>query len=339
MEIDLVRKARRENAMRRSFLITGLFLSAILTVGEALNNRSLSQRIARVLHRPAQRSAFHRQSNYRDDGTGRQGLYEIIGSNYIPSLESHHKQRSLKGHRAHSYGQYLSGKGKGKGKSEKSSSEKSEKKEKKHHDLPSVCQNLDFRSYYSDEAYLGKGGKGGKGKGSRSRGLQFQGPDCDMNVFDIAKALPNLTTFVRLVEAAYLEDLFLCAGPFSILAPTNQAFEANPSLADYLFSITDVQELRQVLLYHVLPGLYLKQDFDEGQLSTLQGEAITISVSPLSLDGSMIDEADLLACNGAVQAVDQVLVPRGKQQIYFQASSHFCFVYQINLLDPIFAVS
>lgn len=304
-------KARRDTTMLRSFLVTGLLASTLL-LGEASNNRSVSQRISRVLRRPLQQSTFHRQTIDRDNVSSHRDPYGIVDLTSIPSPKGRIMRRSLKGHRPHSYGQYFSANGKDKGKSGKSKSEKSKKKEKKHGAyLPSVCENLDFRSYYSDTTFYGHSGKG-KGKGSRTRHLQFQGPDCDMNVFDVARDTPELSTFVHLIEAAYLEDLFLCAGPFSILAPTNTAFEANPSVTDHLLAITDVQELREVLLYHILPGLYLKQDFDEGQLSTLQGGAITISLSPLSLDGSVIDDADLLACNGAIQAVDQVLVPRSK---------------------------
>jgi uncharacterized surface protein with fasciclin (FAS1) repeats len=313
--------------MNRCFLVKGwLLISVALAAREATyTSRSSSQRIALVLRTPVPQSSFHMQAEKRRPSRPRQ-IDELIDSSKIALGLANSKGRHLtpKGHSPHSYGQYLSGKsGKGKSGKEKGASkskkskkkEKKEKKEKKHdHDLPSVCEKLDFLSYYPDVSSDDYSGKAGKGKGSRRRELQFEGPGCDMNVFDVAKEIPSLSTFVSLIEAAYLEDLFLCAGPFSVLAPTDRAFEANPSLLDSLLEITNVEELREVLLYHILPGLYLHQDFDEGELSTLQGESVAISVSPLSIDGSFVDSADILACNGALHTIDQVLLPRSKQK-------------------------
>jgi transforming growth factor-beta-induced protein len=335
----------KNNSMNQGFLVKGwLLLSVALAAREALyTRRSLSQRIAKVLRRPTGQPSFQRQTTYTQPSTDEPtvlGWKKTIG-----------QYRTLKGHSPHSYGQYFAetdysgkglsgkgssgkgssgkgskksnGKGKGSSKSEKSKKkEKKDKKEKKHmHDLPSVCEKLDFRSYYPDSSSSGYPGKdsfsddddyAGKGKGSRR--LQFQGPGCDMNVFEVAREIPSLSTFVSLVEAAHLEDLFMCAGPFSVLAPTNQAFDANPSLTESLFKITTIEELREVLLYHILPGLFLQEDFDDGEITTLQGESVEISVSPLSIDGSSVEEADVLGCNGALQAIDKVLVPRSKQR-------------------------
>lgn len=194
-----------------------------------------------------------------------------------------------------------SGKGKGKGSSKGSCDE-----------LPSFCDRLDFRTGVgqipSPEEY------GHRGLVAiQQRDLQFGGPLCDTNVLDTARHIPNLSIFVSLIEEAGLEDIFLCAGPFTVLAPTNHAFAANPGLTTYLADLKNVEELREVLLYHILPGLYLTDDFQNGSIDTLQGESVTVNVtlSTITFNGAELVEGDILACNGVLQMINEVLIPPG----------------------------
>jgi uncharacterized surface protein with fasciclin (FAS1) repeats len=111
------------------------------------------------------------------------------------------------------------------------------------------------------------------GDGFFHRKLQYKGRICDTNVIDVAREDMTLSTFVELVTLAGLEDLFLCAGPFTALIPNNDAFDALDP--DFLASLRDPANqkmLEQLLLYHLLPGAFFSADFKDGPQVTLQGE-------------------------------------------------------------------
>ena len=190
-------------------------------------------------------------------------------------------------------------------------------------DLPEICGQLDFRGTYSElpsfEEYgdfadlygYNEKGNGYKHRGLAHRELQLDGPLCDPNVLDTARNIPSLSIFVSLIEEAGLEEIFFCAGPFTVLPPSNAAFAADPDLVNYLADSSNVEDLREVLLYHILPGLYLTDDFEFGIKETLLGESITVELAPLTFNGAGVAEGDLLACNGVMNAIDEVLLPPG----------------------------
>lgn len=215
-------------------------------------------------------------------------------------------RRVLKKKNSH-HGHFFHGKGKGStkakgGKSKKSSKKKSSKATSMS-PLPNVCSKLDFRSYY-----LG----GVEQSGYRGRALQFEGAECSGNNLEVARNIPDLSIFVGLVEAAALEDMFRCAGPFTVLAPTNQAFISNQPFVDFLSNAANIEDLRSILLYHILPGLYLSEAFEEGSIASLQGNPLAISLSPLMIDQAHVSNADILSCNGVLHVVTDVLTPGGK---------------------------
>lgn len=159
--------------------------------------------------------------------------------------------------------------------------------------LPDICADLDFRS-------------------SVHRRLQDDGALCDPNVLETARLNENLSTFVTLLEIAGLAEIFLCAGPFTFLAPTNAAFDAlDPELVEGLLDPSNVDILRDVLLYHIVPDLFLSDDFEDGSLLTLlDGQTIDVTTTPVIFNGEVgIVEPDILACNGVIQILDNVLLP------------------------------
>ena len=144
------------------------------------------------------------------------------------------------------------------------------------------------------------------------RELQYDGPLCDPNVFDEARRIIDLSVFVSLIEAAKLEEIFLCAGPFTMLAPSNAAFAANPSITDYLDDPANVDDLREVILYSILPGYVPTGDLKAGPLETLQGDVVDVSLNPIMFNQAAVVESDILACNGAINIIDDILLPPGK---------------------------
>jgi transforming growth factor-beta-induced protein len=132
------------------------------------------------------------------------------------------------------------------------------------------------------------------------------------SVVDIALANENFTTLVEAVVKAGLVDALSSAGPFTIFAPTNDAFDA---LFDQLgiSGVDDLtaEQLAPILTYHVVPGNIVSTDLSNGQVGTLnEGSSLTVDLS----NGVMINEskviaADIQGTNGVIHVIDQVLLP------------------------------
>jgi uncharacterized surface protein with fasciclin (FAS1) repeats len=209
----------------------------------------------------------------------------------------------------YSDGEEVYGKGKGKSKGMMKRSNKKGKGKSKKGELPKVCDKLDFRPGSTEDEYPGEGKGKGKGKG---KGDQYDDALCEPNILDEAKGIMDLLIFVSLIKQAKLEEIFLCAGPFTILAPTNAAFAENPSITKYLSDESNVKELREVLLYHILPGLTLTDEFTQGPAETLQGDVIEVALNPIIFNAmAIIEEGDIIGCNGVIDVIDGILLPPG----------------------------
>jgi uncharacterized surface protein with fasciclin (FAS1) repeats len=132
-------------------------------------------------------------------------------------------------------------------------------------------------------------------------------------IVDIALADPdNFSTLVAALTAADLVDTLNGTGPFTVFAPTNEAFAAlPPGVVDYLLS--NIPALTAVLTYHVVAGEAMAADLSDGDtLTTVQGGDLVVSI-----DGTvMINDAtviipDVDASNGVIHVIDKVLVPPG----------------------------
>jgi uncharacterized surface protein with fasciclin (FAS1) repeats len=235
------------------------------------------------------------------------------------------------------YQGYRGGKGKGKG---GSSSKKSSKGKKGSGSSDGFCDEFDFTGKYRfvSGKGKGKGGYSGKGKGKggwrnlqddqdelsegetpalqpwQSRALQFDGEGCSPNVYETACNDPDLSIFVRLMEKAGIDRVLECAGPFTLLAPSNSALERNPFLLEFLQHPYNSEELEDFLLYHIIPSLYLEQDFRENGYKTLQGDRVQVSTNPLMFNQAGVIRRDMLGCNGVVHKIDDVLITPGKYE-------------------------
>jgi len=105
---------------------------------------------------------------------------------------------------------------------------------------------------------------------------------------------------------------FRLSGPFTLLAPSNAAFNKNPDLLKTLFNPRNVDALQELFLYHIVPGFFLTEDLVPGPLQTLLGEEVDVTLNPLVFDQAGVSESDILACNGVLHVIDEVLVPPGK---------------------------
>ena len=128
---------------------------------------------------------------------------------------------------------------------------------------------------------------------------------------DVAVAAGDFTTLVAAVEAAGLVDTLSGEGPFTVFAPTDEAFAAlPPELLEALLLPENSEALTEILTYHVVSGEVLAADVAAGEVATVQGEEITIAVDDgVTVNGANVIATDVLASNGVIHVIDAVIVP------------------------------
>jgi len=146
------------------------------------------------------------------------------------------------------------------------------------------------------------------------------------NIVENAVNSKDHTTLVAAVKAAGLVDTLASAGPFTVFAPTNEAFAKLPAgTVDTLLKPENKDKLTAVLTYHVVPGHLTAKDLagmvDDGggkaMLKTVQGEDLTVqrrgrshlTVTDAKGDVAQITIADVLQSNGVIHVVNKVLIP------------------------------
>jgi transforming growth factor-beta-induced protein len=135
---------------------------------------------------------------------------------------------------------------------------------------------------------------------------------CPKNIVQVAAGAGDFTTLVRFVQQAGLADTLAHGGPFTVFAPTDEAFAKVPKATlDALAA--DPALLKQVLLYHVVSGRVSSGDAVRlPSATTLEGEDVTFTVPAgggLQVNDSTVVAADVPARNGVIHAIDTVLMP------------------------------
>ena len=128
---------------------------------------------------------------------------------------------------------------------------------------------------------------------------------------ETATTRDGLASFIRAVEAADLTDTLQSDGPFTIFAPTDEAFAALPAgVLDRLLLPENTRLLARILTYHVVSGEILAGDIVTGRLATLEGFDLRIDTTAgMSVNGTNILIADIRASNGVIHVIDAVLLP------------------------------
>lgn len=124
---------------------------------------------------------------------------------------------------------------------------------------------------------------------------------------------PQLSTLNGLVQKAGLADTLRGAGPYTVFAPTNEAFKAVPAKTlDALAA--DPAKLKSVLAYHVLPARVAAADVKAGNARTVQGANLALARAGefVTVEDAMVQTADVAATNGVVHKIDRVLTPPAK---------------------------
>jgi uncharacterized surface protein with fasciclin (FAS1) repeats len=133
------------------------------------------------------------------------------------------------------------------------------------------------------------------------------------DIVDTAVEAGSFTTLVAAVQAAGLEDRLRGEGPFTVFAPTDEAFAALPEgTVENLLLPENLETLQAVLTYHVLPGKVMSADIAGQELSVATVEGSEVMVN--AMDGVMVDSAnvvtaDIEASNGVIHVIDAVILP------------------------------
>lgn len=132
-------------------------------------------------------------------------------------------------------------------------------------------------------------------------------------VVDTTARAPQLSTLNKLIADAGLSETLKGPGPYTVFAPSDEAFKAVPAktLADLS---ADKARLKELLSYHVLPGKVGAADVKNGNAKTVQGANLSLGKagSYVTVEDAMVTQADLGAANGVVHVIDRVLMPPKK---------------------------
>ncbi len=132
-----------------------------------------------------------------------------------------------------------------------------------------------------------------------------------MDIVDTAVAAGSFTTLVKAVQEAGLVETLKGEGPFTVFAPTDEAFAKIP--ADQLNALLqDKAALTAVLTYHVVAGKVMAADVVKlTSAKTVQGQEVTIDTSSgVKVDGATVVKTDIEASNGVIHVIDTVIMPK-----------------------------
>ncbi|GIK72756.1 MAG: hypothetical protein BroJett021_17440 [Chloroflexota bacterium] len=136
-------------------------------------------------------------------------------------------------------------------------------------------------------------------------------------IVDIAVGAGNFTTLVAAVSAAGLVETLQGEGPFTVFAPTDEAFAALPEGAIEALLADPEGALTQILLYHVVAGKVMSTDLSDGMMvDTVQGSPITISIADgvVKVNDAQVIVADIEASNGVIHVIDAVILPPSDEE-------------------------
>lgn len=137
----------------------------------------------------------------------------------------------------------------------------------------------------------------------------------DKDIVDTAVAAGSFKTLVTAVKAAGLVDTLKSAGPFTVFAPTDEAFaKLPPGALDKL--IANPAQLKAVLTYHVVSGKVMAADVKTMKVKTVEGASASLAVngSKVTIDKANVVKTDIVCSNGVIHVIDSVIMPpKGKK--------------------------
>ncbi len=136
-----------------------------------------------------------------------------------------------------------------------------------------------------------------------------------MDIVDTAVSAGSFNTLVAAVQAAGLVDTLKGKGPFTVFAPTDEAFAALPDgTVENLLLPENKDQLVQILTYHVVPAKVMSSDIagKRAKVRTVEGERLKVNArNGVKVNNAKVVTADIGATNGVIHVIDKVLIPGG----------------------------
>jgi len=137
---------------------------------------------------------------------------------------------------------------------------------------------------------------------------------CDKTLVQNATNTASFTTLVAAVQAAGLAEKLSGPGPFTVFAPTNEAFsKLPPGTLEELLKPENKAKLVSVLTYHVVPGNVKAKDVVKlKEATTVAGSnvAIVVKNGVIMIDGAKVVQTDITSSNGVIHVIDAVILPK-----------------------------
>ncbi len=131
-------------------------------------------------------------------------------------------------------------------------------------------------------------------------------------IVDVAAANGSFNTLVAAIQSAGLAETLSAEGPYTVFAPTDEAFAALPAgVLDKLLLPENQEVLTQILTYHVVPAEVPSSAIEPGMVTTVEGGDVDIAADggTVTVNGATVTMPDVMASNGVIHVIDSVLVP------------------------------
>jgi uncharacterized surface protein with fasciclin (FAS1) repeats len=131
------------------------------------------------------------------------------------------------------------------------------------------------------------------------------------NIVETAQKAGSFNTLVTAVKAAGLDKTLAGKGPFTVFAPTDEAFaKLPPGTLDSL--LKDKAKLKAILTYHVVPAKVMAKDVKAGDVKTVNGQSFKVAIDggTVKVDGANVVKTDVAASNGVIHVIDSVILPK-----------------------------
>lgn len=131
------------------------------------------------------------------------------------------------------------------------------------------------------------------------------------DIIETAKQTGKCEILIAAIKAAGLTETLKDLGPYTIFAPSDEAFDKLPAKA-LTYLLTDMLRLRHVLLAHIVAGEYLSDDLvEDNELQSIEGKGIKIIIAKnLKVNNAIVLQADIECDNGIIHLIDAVMMPK-----------------------------
>lgn len=136
-------------------------------------------------------------------------------------------------------------------------------------------------------------------------------PQAGGTILEVAAANPALKNLTAAIQAGGLNETLEGQGPFTVFAPTDQAFSTvSAATRQQLLQPQNRKTLTRILSYHVVPGELSSSQLNPGAVKTLEGQTLTVQTgSQVTVNNARVTQPDIQASNGVIHVIDRIIVP------------------------------